>query len=43
MSQISASIVLYSGGEVQHLCKLLPTPTDLIFRRFIPSKSWKEK
>jgi len=35
--------VLYSAGEVQHLCKLLPTPTDLILRRFIPSKSWKEK
>jgi len=35
--------VLYPDGEVQHLCKLLPTPIDLIFRRFIPSKSWKEK
>lgn len=35
--------VLYPDGEVQHLCKLLPTPTDLILRRFIPSKSWKEK
>jgi len=35
--------VLYPDGEVQHLCKLLPTPTDLIFRRFIPLKSWKEK
>lgn len=23
-------------GEVQHLCKLLPTPSDLIFRRFFP-------
>ena len=35
--------VLYPDSEVQHLCKLLPTPTDLILRRFIPSKSWKEK
>ena len=35
--------VLYPDGEVQHLCKLLPTPIDLIFRRFIPSKSWQEK
>jgi GT2 family glycosyltransferase len=35
--------VLYPDGEVQHLCKLLPTPTDLILRRFIPFKSWKEK
>lgn len=35
--------VRYPDGEIQHLCKLLPTPTDLILRRFIPSKSWKEK
>jgi GT2 family glycosyltransferase len=35
--------VRYPDGERQHLCKLLPTPTDLILRRFIPSKSWKEK
>lgn len=35
--------VLYPNGKVQHLCKLLPTPIDLILRRFIPSKSFKEK
>lgn len=35
--------VLYPDGEVQHLCKLLPTSIDLILRRFIPSKSWKDK
>ena len=35
--------VLYPDGEVQYLCKLLPTPVDLIFRRFIPFKSLKEK
>ena len=35
--------VLYPDSEVQHLGKLLPTPTDLILRRFLPSKSWKEK
>jgi GT2 family glycosyltransferase len=29
--------VLYPGGEVQYACKLLPTPSDLIFRRFLPS------
>lgn len=28
--------VLYPTGEIQYLCKLLPTPTDLIFRRFFP-------
>jgi len=26
--------VLYPNGEVQHLCKLIPTPFDLIGRRF---------
>lgn len=35
--------VLYPDGEIQYLCKLLPTPVDLIFRRFIPFKRWKEK
>lgn len=28
--------VLYPSGEVQYLCKLLPTPMDLLFRRFMP-------
>ncbi|MGN0242071.1 MAG: hypothetical protein ACI4CS_10325 [Candidatus Weimeria sp.] len=27
--------VVNEAGEVQHLCKLLPTPSDLIFRRFL--------
>jgi GT2 family glycosyltransferase len=31
--------VFYSDGEIQYLCKLLPTPFDLIFRRFLPA-SW---
>ncbi|MCR5188784.1 MAG: glycosyltransferase family 2 protein [Treponema sp.] len=28
--------VTYPDGELQYLCKLLPTPFDLIFRRFLP-------
>jgi GT2 family glycosyltransferase len=28
--------ILYPDGNVQHLCKLLPAPIDLIFRRFFP-------
>lgn len=28
--------VTYPNGELQYLCKLLPTPFDLIFRRFFP-------
>ena len=27
--------VLYPNGDIQYLCKLLPTPADLIFRRFL--------
>lgn len=29
--------VLYRNGETQYLCKMLPSPLDLILRRFIPS------
>jgi GT2 family glycosyltransferase len=29
--------ILSPNGEIQYLCKLLPAPVDLIFRRFLPS------
>lgn len=29
--------VVYPDGTLQYLCKLLPTPVDLIFRRFLPA------
>ncbi len=32
--------VVYPNGEIQYLCKLLPTPSDLIFRRFLPKTKW---
>lgn len=32
--------VNYPNGETQHLCKLLPTPADLILRRFSPFKKY---
>ncbi|MEI6079655.1 MAG: glycosyltransferase family 2 protein [bacterium] len=35
--------VLYEDGSIQHLCKLLPTPMDLLFRRFLPFKSLKKR
>lgn len=35
--------VLYPSGDLQYLCKQIPTPIDLIFRRFIPFKSYLEK
>ena len=34
--------IIYPDGELQYLCKLLPSPIDLIFRRFIPIKRWKD-
>lgn len=34
--------IIYPNGELQYLCKLLPSPIDLIFRRFIPFKKWKD-
>lgn len=34
--------IIYPSGEIQYLCKLIPTPFDLIFRRFLP-KSWTRK
>lgn len=35
--------VLYPNGELQYLCKLLPTPSDLILRRFLPKNNWTKK
>ena len=35
--------VLYPDGRVQYLCKLLPTPFNLIGRRFIPWRAVLEK
>lgn len=34
--------VVYPDGELQYLCKPLPTPMDLIFRRFVP-QNWFKK
>lgn len=34
--------VFYPDGNIQYLCKLLPTPFDLFFRRFLPEK-WTRK
>ena len=35
--------VTYPDGELQYLCKLLPTPFDLIFRRFLPKTKITKK
>lgn len=35
--------VLSPNGDLQYLCKLIPTPFDLIFRRFLPSSLLKKR
>lgn len=35
--------IVYPSGETQYLCKLLPSPMDLIVRRFIPGKKYQQK
>ncbi len=35
--------IIYPNGDTQYLCKLLPTPMDLIGRRFVPIKSYQER
>lgn len=35
--------IVYPNGETQYLCKLIPSPEDLILRRFIPFKKIKKK
>ena len=35
--------IVYPTGDIQYLCKLLPTPMDLIGRRFIPIKSYQNR
>lgn len=35
--------IVYPNGDTQNLCKLIPSPKDLILRRFIPFKKIKKK
>jgi GT2 family glycosyltransferase len=35
--------VFYPDGSVQYVCKLLPTPFDLIFKRFVPNNLFKKR
>lgn len=30
--------VIYPDGRLQYLCKMIPTPVDLIFKRFLPER-----
>lgn len=33
--------VVYPNGELQYVCKMIPTPSDLIFKRFLPTSITK--
>jgi GT2 family glycosyltransferase len=35
--------ILYPDGSIQYLCKLLPSPMDLIRRRFLPASKYLDK
>lgn len=35
--------VIYPNGEIQYLCKLIPNPIDLIFKRFLPTKLYRKR
>ena len=35
--------ILYPDGSIQYLCKLLPTPLDLLGRRFLGEREWVER
>ncbi|MFR3329464.1 MAG: glycosyltransferase family 2 protein [Odoribacter splanchnicus] len=35
--------VYYPNGDLQYLCKLIPTPADLIFKRFLPAFLTKKR
>ena len=40
---LSMPKILYPDGSVQYLCKLLPTPLDLVRRRFFPASKYLDK
>lgn len=42
IGQLSPRIV-NPKGELQYLCKLIPTPFDLIFKRFFPKKFYEKR
>ena len=35
--------VFYPDGRLQYLCKMVPTPFDLIFKRFLPEKLTRKR
>lgn len=35
--------IVYPNGNLQYACRLLPTPADLIIRRFFPANLWRSR
>lgn len=35
--------VFYPDGRLQYLCKMVPTPMDLIFKRFLPGRLTRKR
>lgn len=40
---MAAPRILYPDGRLQHTCRMLPAPADLILRRFVPSFLWRRR
>jgi len=40
---IAAPKVLYPDGTLQHVCRLLPTPRNVLLRRFFPGSRWTKR
>lgn len=42
-SGLAAPQLLNADGTIQHVCRLLPTPPNLILRRFLPASRWTKQ
>ena len=40
---LAAPKTLYPDGSLQHVCRLLPTPTNMFLRRFLPGTPWTRR
>ena len=40
---LAAPKILYPDGSLQHVCRLLPTPTNMFLRRFLPGAPWTRR
>jgi len=40
---MAAPKICYPDGSLQYVCRLLPTPANMLLRRFLPRSSWTER